>query len=88
MRKGVQIVLQFGRQGTNQVYALCADGVIKHQAMGMQKHALQPLHTQLLIEYKITIFVVTQNRKPQVSQVYANLVRASGLDLGVKQGRR
>src|SRR6218665_810630 len=46
----------------------------------MQKHALEALLLQTLVELEIPVFVVPRDGMPLAGQVHADLVRAAGLD--------
>src|SRR6185295_5021594 len=51
----------------------------------MQKHALQAGTYQILVQPKISVFVVPRNRITKVREMHADLVRAAGLELGAQQ---
>ena len=76
-------IFQFGRQWTQQFNAFSADWMIKLQAPSMQKHPLQgrrashPL--QRLVQFKIAVLVIAQNRMAFAGDMDTDLVRAPGL---------
>ena len=51
----------------------------------MQKHALEPLPWQALVEVKVAVLVVPRNRVPLACQMHADLVGPAGLDRHLKQ---
>src|SRR6218665_1522130 len=54
----------------------------------MQKHALEALLLQTLVELEIPVFVVPRDGMPLAGQVHADLVRAAGLDRHLQQLQR
>src|SRR6266404_8305901 len=54
-------------------------------AARVQKHALQAGMRQILVQPKISVFVVARNRITKMREMYADLVGAAGLELGAQQ---
>ena len=52
----------------------------------MQKHALQTLLGQALVQVEVAVFVIAHNGMALAGQVDANLVRAPGFDGHLQQG--
>lgn len=77
--------LQRWRQRCGKPQHLAAGRVRQGKLRGVQEHALQALFFQRLVERKIAIFLVTQQRKTLAGQMYANLVRASGFQFHFQQ---
>src|SRR5262249_7277395 len=51
----------------------------------VQEHALEPLPGKRLVERKIAILVIAEDRKAQVGKVNPNLMRPPGLQVGFEQ---
>ena len=64
------------------------DRMREADAVRVQEHPLQPLPRERLVPREIAVLVVAGERKAEVREVHADLVRAPGLELGFEQRER
>src|SRR5882672_9428049 len=75
---------QIGRQWRLYCHGAATLRMMDHGPRSMQKHPLESLFRQLLVECEVAIFVVPRDRETHMRKVHADLVRAPGLQLGLE----
>ena len=82
-------VLQFRGQWRQQFNSLATKRMVELQAPRVQKHSFQAGHQvaacQGLVQFKVAVLVITQNRMAFGRQMNTDLMRASGLERDLEQ---
>src|SRR5688572_3123150 len=79
---------EIGRQRRLELHRRATDGMGEREASGMQEHPLQTGLRQFAVPREIAVLVVARERKAQMREMDADLMRAAGQELGLEQRER
>src|SRR6185503_10300767 len=77
---------QIPRQRRLEGYRLAADGMDERELVRVQEHALQSFLGQRLVPGEVAVFIVARQWKPEMREMDADLMRATGLQFRLQQG--